>query len=156
MSDTTGAGSVIRVVSPYVMRTLPTDSREWTGMILLPFKAYTVVGAVGGLLWYFCLPPRSGFVMAQVGRFALPAFVLCGLTLVLGSLLQFLMKARRAALVSFLFAVAAISVWWWFSLYTPSLGVAARSRTNFSLHWTGSSRFSQVSKATPLAAAPGQ
>jgi hypothetical protein len=31
-----------------------------------------------------------------------------------------------------------------------------RRAHNFSLHWTGSSRFSLVSMATPLAAAPGQ
>jgi hypothetical protein len=29
-------------------------------------------------------------------------------------------------------------------------------RPNFALHWTGSSRFSLRSMATPLAAAPGQ
>jgi hypothetical protein len=119
------------------MRTLPTNSREWAATILLPFKAYTVAAAVGGLLWYFCLPPRSALVIAQVGRFALPAFLLCGLVLVLGSLLQLFMRAQRAALASFLFAVAAISVWWWFSLYTPSLSGAVHSRTNFTLHWTG-------------------
>jgi hypothetical protein len=28
--------------------------------------------------------------------------------------------------------------------------------SNFALHWTGSSRFSQLSMATALAAAPGQ
>ena len=115
------------------MRIVPSNRQEWIALILFPFKVYTLAACAGGLLWFFCLPSGSGVEMAQVGRLVIRGFGLSALTLLLGGLVQLLFRARRAGIVSFLFAATAYSVAWWFLLYTPSISGTARTNPRLAL-----------------------
>ncbi len=100
------------------MKILPQSRQAWSGLFLLPFKAYVVAAPICLCLWRVAiLAPRahSPRIEAQIARTDAALAVAIGLMFCLGvflvaGLVQFWDYRHQAARVSFGFAVAALVI----------------------------------------------
>jgi hypothetical protein len=95
------------------MRFLPQSSRQWSSLVLLPFKVYTVVAAPALFLWASALPKR-GFV-EDVGSMFVVGYFFSGLLLCVIGFHQMFTPQRERGAVNLLFGAAGVFCGFWLS-----------------------------------------
>ena len=109
MAEVTGGVAQFLVVRPhYAMRVIPTSKQEWSRFILFPFKAYSVLGIFGFLVWdrfYYQLHSHAFWTYRQVGGTIMLGYMVCAGVLLFGSLIQLVALKSKLASSSFIFGI---------------------------------------------------
>lgn len=93
------------------MRVLPSSSREWLSLFLFPFKAFTVLAVIMVFIWGAARPAQArGQSISEVGEVVSLGYLLSGLVLMVGGLIQVAVGPRTSALTTFLFGAAAFII----------------------------------------------
>jgi len=79
------------------MQIIPTSKHEWSKLVLFPFKAYSVLGAVGAFVYIWLYSDRA-YIVDKIMGLIWGGYVLSALALIVGGLVQkYAMKSREAS-----------------------------------------------------------
>ena len=93
------------------MRVIPTSSREWNILLLLPFKVYSVVGILIFLVWhgfYHQLHSHDWYGYEQFAGIVRSGYMISAAVLLLASLI--LLLKREAAFYCFIFGIVDVVI----------------------------------------------
>jgi hypothetical protein len=93
------------------MRVIPTFSRDWSRLFLLPFKAYSVFGILAFVVWdrfYHQLHSHDWRGYEQFGGIVRSGYMISATVLLLASLI--LIFKRKPASSSFIFGIVDIVI----------------------------------------------
>jgi hypothetical protein len=94
-----------------MQRLLPNDKAGWIDLGVFPFRAYVVIAPLCVITYVTTI----GRTYAGRGDFlpsVLEGYVLSFVALVFGAIAQLLLRRRTSALISFVFAIAAVFSAW--------------------------------------------
>jgi hypothetical protein len=93
------------------MRVIPTSSREWSALFLLPFKAYTVFGILVFVVWdrfYHQLHSHDWHGYEQFGGIVRSGYMISAAVLLLAGLI--LASRRKPAFSCFIFGIVGVVI----------------------------------------------
>ena len=91
------------------MRVMPTSARERVSLVVLPFKAYTVVGSLLFYLWSALFPHLRNDALA----ITLTGYLLTAVVLTVAAMVLAITGPRGMAISTMMFAGAAFLIYWW-------------------------------------------
>ena len=96
-----------------VMSILPKTKDRWVAFMLLPFKAWVLVGLPFALLFRYCYPSlASSFVMRELYHWIAVGYVLSIAALFLGAIIQGFFMRWAEAVTTALYAIMGM-LWVW-------------------------------------------